>query len=117
MLIRFIAENFLSFNKETEFNMLTGDVRRHPGHVHKFPKIDLLKSAVIYGANGAGKSNLINAIDCLTEIVTGGDLDTISRDLRFKLNGKSERPSKLEVEFMWGDKGYSYGVSFKDNAV
>jgi AAA15 family ATPase/GTPase len=117
MLIRFIAENFLSFNKETEFNMLTGDIRRHPSHVHKYSKIDLLKSAVIYGANGAGKSNLVNAIDCLSDIVTTGDLDLISRDLRFKLDGKTEKPSKLEVEFMVGEKGYSYGVSFKDNIV
>lgn len=117
MLIRFIAENFLSFNKETEFNMLTGDIRRHSDHVHKFPKIDILKSAIIYGANGAGKSNLINAIDCLNEAVNAGDIDSISRDLRFKLGGKTNKPSKLEIEFIVNNKGYSYYFSFIDNTV
>jgi len=62
MLIRFVVSNYLSFRKETEFNMLTGNFRIHKKHVYKREEIDLLKSAAIYGANGAGKSNFVKSI-------------------------------------------------------
>lgn len=116
MLIRFVADNFLSFKDETEFNMLTGDVRRHPNHVYSFPKVDILKSAVIYGANGAGKSNLILAINFLSELVTAGSLDSFNDDVSFKLS-EDERPSSLEVEFLIEEVGYSYGMVFIGSTI
>lgn len=116
MLIRFVIDNFLSFKDETEFNMLTGDVRRHPSHVYSFPKVDVLKTAVIYGANGAGKSNLILAINFLSEIVREGSLDSFTDDVSFKL-AEEERPSSLEVEFLVGGVGYSYGMTFMGSII
>ncbi len=111
MLIRFVVENFLSFNAETEFNMLTGEVRRLPGHVFNFPKVDLLKSAVIYGANGAGKSNLIMAMEVLQNIVSEETTDFISDESYFRLDNNSKKPSKFEIEFLIEKVGYAYGVS------
>lgn len=116
MLIRFVAENFLSFKDETEFNMLTGDVRRHPSHVYSFPKVDILKSAVIYGANGAGKSNLILAINFLSQIVSEGSLNGFYEDVSFKLS-EEEKPSTLEVEFLIEGVGYSYGMTFMGSTI
>lgn len=117
MLIRFTAENFLSFHEETEFNMLTGEIRRLPSHVYKLPQIDLLKAAVIYGANGAGKSNLIRAISILCSIVTEGNIDVVERDQEFKLGDTASNPSTLEIEFVYNKKGYAYGISFKDGEI
>lgn len=118
MFIRIVIENLLSFKEETEFNMLTGDVRRHPDHVYKLKKIDLLKSAVIYGANGAGKSNLIHAINFLREIVLSGSIDGFSDQNMFKLNaGPSKKTTKIEIEFIINAKGYSYGLVFDENLI
>jgi len=117
MLIRFIAKNFLSFKDETEFNMLTGDVRRHPSHVYSFPKIDILKSAVIYGANGAGKSNLILAINFLSIILTEGSIDIFDDDVSFRLSDSDPQPSTLEAEFIIDGVGYAYGISFIKNKI
>lgn len=117
MLIRFVAENFLSFQDETEFNMLTGDVRRHPDHVYRFANLDLVKSAVIYGANGAGKSNLILAIKFLSEVVSEGSIETFrTDDVEFKLSEDS-KPSKLELEFLVDGVGYAYGMTFHKNVI
>ncbi|WP_439554708.1 AAA family ATPase [Dyadobacter sp.] len=112
MLIRFIAENFLSFNERTEFNMLTGDLRRLPDHVYRSNKIDILRSAVIYGANGAGKSNLINAIKILSEIVSDGVLSISSDDTCFRLSDQGDRPSMLEIHFITEGVAYSYSLAF-----
>lgn len=117
MLIRFIVENFLSFNQETEFNMLTGEIRRLPSHVYNFPKVDLLKSAVIYGANGAGKSNLIMALDVLQHIITEETVDFISRDSYFRLGENQNKPSTFEIEFLTNGTGYAFGISVLDNVI
>lgn len=78
MLIRFKVSNFLSFNEPTEFNMLTAPhIRRHAHHVHKLKGAHVLRSAVIYGANGAGKSNLINALDLMRRLVLFGNEDPL----------------------------------------
>jgi AAA15 family ATPase/GTPase len=117
MLIRFVVKNFLSFKDETEFNMLTGDVRRHPGHVFPFPKVDVLKSAAIYGANGAGRSNLVLAMNFLSIMVTEGYTDIFDDDLSFKLSDDGLQPSMLEVEFIIDGLGFAYGISFKKNKI
>lgn len=117
MLIRFTAENFFSFKEETEFNMLTGDVRRHPNHVYRFPNVDLVKSAVIYGANGAGKSNLIMSINFLSDVVSMGSLEAFDTDsTTFKLSDES-KPSTLEIEFLVDGVGYAYGITFYKNII
>jgi len=117
MLIKFTAENFLSFYEETEFNMLTGEVRRLPDHVYSLPKVDILKSAVIYGANGAGKSNLIIAIDALRTVVTEGRLDFLTSETCFRMKDTLSKPSKLEIEFIVDEVGYAYGLCFFEDRI
>lgn len=117
MLIRFTAENIFSFNDETEFNMLAGDIRRHPDHLFKFPKIELLKSAVIYGANGAGKSNLIRTLRLLSGVVVEGTINMVAQDSYFRLGQNEKKPTTLEVEFIKNKTGYAYGVSFHSGVV
>ena len=77
MLIRFNVKNFLSFSeredgKSAEFAMIAGKVRNKKAHVYDNEKIKLLKFAAIYGANAAGKSNLVKALDYMRRIVLYG---------------------------------------------
>ncbi|WP_158534945.1 AAA family ATPase [Mucilaginibacter hurinus] len=97
--------------------MLTGDIRRLPNHVFGFKKIDLLKSAVIYGANGAGKSNLIQAITILREIVVNETTDFVSEDSFFRLDNNENKPTTFEVEFLNEGGAYAYGLSFHNNVI
>ncbi len=39
--------------------MLAGSFKTHKHHVYKAGKLDVLKASAMYGANGAGKSNLM----------------------------------------------------------
>jgi hypothetical protein len=51
MLLRFVAQNFLSIADEVELNMFPAPrLRKHPNHVYQTPQVDLLKAAAIYGA-------------------------------------------------------------------
>ncbi|MEZ4888516.1 MAG: ATP-binding protein [Chitinophagales bacterium] len=118
MLIRFVVSNFLSFAEETEFNMLTGSVRRKKDHEYHFGDLSLLKTAAIYGANGAGKSNLVKAIGLLQKIVTTGEWNYFTDIQTFRLNPDyAEKPTSFEIEFVMEGKSYSYGLSLFQNVI
>ena len=77
MLIRFNVKNFLSFSemedgRSEEFSMLAGKVRNKKDHIYDDGKIKLLKFAAIYGANAAGKSNLVKALSFMRRTVLSG---------------------------------------------
>jgi AAA15 family ATPase/GTPase len=97
--------------------MLTGDIRRLPEHVYKFSKIDLLKSAVIYGANGAGKSNLIMAMEALQNIVNEQTVQVVRSESFFRLAKNDKKPIKFEVEFLVDNIGYAYGIQFFNDKI
>lgn len=61
MILRVILKNFLSFNDEVQFDMFPNMKRTTlSNHITMLnEKLPVLKMAAIYGANGAGKSNLL----------------------------------------------------------
>lgn len=117
MLIRFVVENFLSFDKETEFNMLVGNFKTHKNHVNP-GSVKTLRAAAIYGANGAGKSNIVKAIEFLQDIVKDDGVFQTVNNFKFKLNNENKiRPITFEIEFLLGRKAYRYGVSIDTNII
>jgi AAA15 family ATPase/GTPase len=118
MLIRFLATNFLSFNEETEFNMLSSsDQRTHKEHVYTRNGLDLLKGAAIYGANGAGKSNFVKAIDALKTIVFEGGKRHLKDLEEFKLSQERDKPIILEIEFIREGTPFLYGLSVHNELI
>jgi uncharacterized protein len=112
MLIRVSITNFKSFNEETEFNMLpSSEQRTHKEHVYAQPGVDLLKMAAIYGANGAGKSNLVKAIAALQNIVAQGGNTALEELTGHKLVPDDTKPTTIEIEFMVEGIPYLYGIS------
>ncbi len=118
MLIRFVVTNFLSFNEESDFNMIAGSFKTHKHHVYNAGKIDVLKAAVFYGANGSGKSNLMKAINFLKETVRTGGIEQSIDDKKFKLNkNNADKPVSFEIEFSIEKKIYSYGISLNHDEI
>ncbi|WP_187625511.1 AAA family ATPase [Pseudomonas congelans] len=76
---------------------------------------DLLRSAAIYGANAAGKSNLLSALRVMKDIVLesankqpGDELPVIA----FKLDRDSEKlPTEFEMTFIVDKVKYQYGFT------
>lgn len=120
MLIRFNITNFLSFDKETEFNMLAAKLlRSHKDHVYKVQEeINVLKASAIYGANGAGKSNMIKALHSFQEIVENGCVSEVVSENKYRLKEEnSQLPVQFEIEFSVSKKIYTYGISFDNNII
>ena len=112
MLVRFIIDNIYSFGKRTEFNTLPGKLRTLPTHAYE-QKCDfkVLKLSAIYGANAAGKSNLVDALGLLQGIVLNNLTANSITMNKFKL----ERPENsdeqiMAVDFIQNDICFLYAV-------
>jgi AAA15 family ATPase/GTPase len=112
MLKKFIVENFSSFQIENTLDLTAGQTEVNPDHIVKFNKVKILKSAILYGANASGKSNLIKAIDYASQVILK-NLDSVDRYKKyFRLDKKSSsKPTKFEFELEINDKFFSYGFS------
>lgn len=114
MLLTLRVSNFLSFQQEIEFSMLSGQVKMMNNHVISLGKngSDALKAALLYGANASGKSNLLKAVDFVQRVLLRGLKSVITRNLFFRLEkGMETQPSKFEFELKIGDKTYAYGFT------
>jgi uncharacterized protein len=111
MLIRFVIDNVYSFGEECEFNMLPQPrLRTLDHHKYNVGGLDLVKMGAIYGSNGAGKSNLVKALDLLKSIVMGATVRRLEK-AQFKLV-KTEKAARqlLAVEFVENDIPFYYGL-------
>lgn len=61
MLIKLTVSNFKSFERKTSFTMISSNkIQGNKDHkVRLMTSTNVLKYAVIYGANASGKSNLV----------------------------------------------------------
>ncbi len=119
MLVRFTVENFMSFKERTEFNMLSGDYRRHKHHVTDAGGVPLVRAAAIYGANGSGKSNLVKAMVYFCMSLRGSLSDLLHLVyLPFELDAKMDlHPSILIGEFYLDGKFIELGFAIKHGRV
>jgi AAA15 family ATPase/GTPase len=118
MLIRLIINNLLSFGQEKEFNMLPMPrLRTLKEHKYDINGFNVLKMASIYGANGAGKSNLVESMLILENLIVNGEpLINFSKNTRFKFSDESQ-PQTFIIEFFQDEKAFLYGLEILDNIV
>lgn len=110
MLIRATVENFKSFNETTELVMVSSSkIRRKEAHVKRLGGAKVLKYAAVYGANAAGKSNLIDFFRFFQHVLTHGlGITTSSQYCRNAADNRS-RPSTFEIQFTVNDRVFAYG--------
>lgn len=121
MLLRFIAENITSFKDAVEFNTFpSSKSHSHENHRIVCGHATALRMSAIYGANGAGKSNLLQSINLLKSMVVAESLRRIdfSNGLAFKLDSHyTSKPSGLAIEFYINKNIFYYHVEFTSEEV
>ena len=119
MLIRFVLNNIFSFGEQKEFNLLPNVKHKTlQEHKYKFVDIEVLKLSAIYGANGAGKSNLIHALGLLQFIVTKETIPTRLKNSQFKFQtNKNDFKQTLAVEFIQENISFSYGIEINNEMI
>lgn len=102
MLIEFSVENYLSFKDKVTFSMLSSTSKSKEENSDALFELNnqtFLKSAMIYGANASGKSNLLQGLSFIRSKVL--DFPRQPPLANFKLDTSSaEKPSTFEIIFL-----------------
>ncbi|MDR2642588.1 MAG: AAA family ATPase [Planctomycetaceae bacterium] len=118
MIIRFTAKNIFSFKAETEFQMFPNKASQLPHHKFNVGEYEILRFSTIYGANGAGKSNLIKSINLLKSFATKGKITAEVKTLKFKLDQLClTEPISLAIEFYSNLRVFYYTITFDENGI
>lgn len=115
MLIEFKVSNFLSIKEEIVISLDSTSSKKLTNNIFTELDYSLLKSAVIYGANASGKSNLIKSLLFAWQMVNNSvnfKIDTKLNRIPFLLNKENNsKPSKFEFTFIKNNTRYIYGFS------
>ncbi len=122
MIVSFTVSNFRSFSSEETFSLIASNrlSDSHRDHTCSVPdsKENVLKTGVIYGANGAGKSNLFKALKYLKSIALKSKKkhSGTGRE-KFKFAAASNESSVFDLLFVANNKLYRYGVKVDDHKI
>jgi len=121
MLLQFTFDNYRSFRDETTFSMVASSGAEHR-ETHTMPipgdnESRAVRSASIFGPNASGKTNLLRALNAMSEIVVksatagqrGDDIAPISP---FRLTAEQRAaPTSFVVSFIAQGVEYEYAFS------
>lgn len=122
MLIDFRVENYLSFKEEIVFSMETGERLRKFKETNTFTHAhtQLLKNAIIFGANGAGKSNLFSGLSLMADMIIN-PTQKISDKLTYTPFGldtdSRSKPTSFYIKLALEDDVYEYGFSYNAKEI
>lgn len=124
MLIEFRVANYRSFRDKQVLSMVASADTSLPENVVAVEgsgRLRLLRSAVVYGANASGKSNLVRAIDfALHYIVTSAnrppDAETDVQSFLFDTTSQ-DMPTRFGFSFLMGGVRYEYGYALDREIV
>lgn len=121
MLLQFSVNNFRSIKDTVTLSMNTAS-NRESEHSFQVRGYHLLNSAVIYGANASGKSNVLQAMGFMRHLVLNKPKITQSTDKLphqpFRLNTETEQASSyFEIVFFLDNVKYRYGFEADSSTV
>lgn len=119
MLLNFKIRNVFSFKELQEFSFVAGKSSRMKEHVIETNNMSILKFSSIYGANAAGKSNLVKALELMQGIVLTS-IPNYNLEYYYKFQDVTKmEASYFEVAILINDNTYSYGFEcdFKKSTI
>jgi hypothetical protein len=111
MLIRFAVSNFLSFDGIQELSLEAGKARKHSERLYVKRRLKLVKCEALFGCNASGKSNLVEALQFVQNIIDNG-LPRGFSNKYYRLKEENRlKPSYFETELICQDKRFCFGFS------
>jgi predicted ATPase len=128
VLLSFTVENFRSYREAKTLSLVASKGSELPGNTRSVAGVPLqvLTSAVLYGANGSGKSNLLVAIGYLRSELLRAGINDLGRPTgtfhdrrqRFLLDPEwATRPTRFEIAFLLNGVLHQYDITFHQGAV
>ena len=121
MIVQFSVENFMSIKEKVIFSMLASSDKEIPENLILGKKENYLKSAVMYGANASGKSNLIKEMNAV--VIMMRNSNNMQPGLKlpivpFKFDKEYvKKPSSFELIMIINNIKYVYGFVADENRI
>lgn len=118
MLLEYRCSNYKSIKDEVLFSMSASSDTEHSDKLIDFKKLKINKATAIYGANGSGKSSLLESCLFLTSLVSNkpsqpGDKILV---IPHALSGIDD-PTEFLIHFERKGIRYVYGISVTEDRV
>ena len=127
MILEFCVTNYMSIKDDLKLSFIATSLKESTVEPNDlFPVgdtgISLVRSAVIYGANASGKSNVLKAFDFFKHFIISSFKDSQAGEAieveNFRLNATTAvEPTTMEATFTDGDFIYRYGFEVDNKAV
>lgn len=125
MLVEFSVENYRSIAEKQTLSMVASSEKNlldNTFTVTNSDNLKLLKSAVIYGANASGKTNILRGLSVLKELVLNSATRLQVNDklavVPFKLNQEwRQKITRFEIIFIQKEVKYEYQLSLDLNRI
>lgn len=130
MLCQFSFKNFMSYKDETTFDLQAESLNEFEDSIISFNDVsNLLPVSVIYGPNGGGKTNLLQALACLISIVTkpiedlkknraSFILQQVSPCVPFLMDSNSkDEPTEFNIYFRVKENEFRYYIAIQNDII
>jgi AAA15 family ATPase/GTPase len=122
MIVSFSVSNFRSFSSEATLSLVASNRLSGSHNDHAVPIPDskerVLRAAVLYGANGAGKSNLFKALRYLKSVALDPrPKESLTGRQSFRFAGPADAPSSFDVQFIATDRLYRFGFKIDNERI
>ena len=122
MLMQFSVTNHRSIREQAVISMkANADKTMKDALISPDGRKKLLPVMAIYGANAAGKSNLLHALMLMKEMVCGNYARLLKGEHLpqepFESNEASDKPTTFEIIFYQDSVKYAYGFSFNHREI
>lgn len=122
MIVSFSVANFRSFSAEETFSLVASNrlSGTHEDHLVPIPDSteNVLRTAVLYGANGAGKSNLFKALRYMAWIaLEPRKKDSGTGREPFRFAGPPDAPSTFDLQFIAAARLYRFGFKVDNRRI
>lgn len=119
MLIQFTIENHRSIKESAVISFAASKDKSLEAYLLPLDaKKSLLPVIAIYGANAAGKSNVLHAMMTMRDMVVGEAAKASKgQKLPWEPFGSTKEPTSFEIVFTYQNIRYAYGFSFDDKKI
>ncbi|SEM13386.1 hypothetical protein SAMN04487786_1113 [Paenisporosarcina quisquiliarum] len=124
MLVQFTIENFRSILEKKTFSMQTGPYLKKYKESNTFNStpVNLLKSAAIFGPNGSGKTNIIEAMNVVKNMIINSYRISAKKSVNlpfhpFKMLNNGKQETMFEILLLINNKLYEYKYIYNSEMI
>lgn len=117
MLVEFSVENALSFGVKTTFSMRVGKItKKHKNHVVRAGGTSVVRGCALYGANAAGKSNLLKCLALVERMMIDNSCACVI-GRQFKMGSRIEPVMSFTITYEYNDHLFRYEIDTDGSEV